>query len=469
MINHGVSVRKKPMPSTPVVTTAGIPFVVGVAPVQAGDPANVGKPVACYSLADAKAKFGYSEDWEKYTLCEVMHSQFELYKRAPVIFCNVMDPTTAKTAVAAADIDVVDHKVLLPMEAINDSELIVAPAGGGTALINGTDYDVYHDESNCIVEVLRNGAAYTDTKLNIEYTKVTPNTVTAADIAAGMEAIEMCMTLEGIVPDRICAPGFSQDPVVSAVMAVKTAGFNGSVGAKALIDIDTNVVDEYEKLLQYKTDNLLTDKQQILCWPLLQYQGRTYHYSTQLAGLMASVAANNGDCPYESPSNMGLFCDAAVTAGGKEILMTQAQANIVNGYGVVTALRFLSKWRCWGNYTACFPENKNEDDCMIPVSDMFQWVGNTFIRTLWEKVDKPLSQPRVNSIVDSVNIWLNSLTGSGYLYGGRMEFHADENPEDELRQGKVVTHNYLAPMSVTQEIEVVQEYDVSYLVKHFAA
>lgn len=468
MINHGIYVKKNPMPSTPVVTTSGIPFVIGAAPVQAGDPTNVGKPVACYSMKDAKAAFGYSEDWEKYTLCEFMHAHFALYQRAPVIFVNLLDPATAKTGVSADDFPVADHKVMLPMEAIPDNTLVVSPSGGGTAFVMDTDYAIYYDEKNCIVEVLRNGTAYTEASLNIEYTKVTPEAITAADVAAGMESIEMCMTLEGIVPDLICAPGFSHDPVVAAVMATKAAGFNGSVGAKALIDIDTAVVDESEKLLKYKEDNSLTDIHQILCWPLLKYQGRTYHYSTQLAGLMASVDVKNSDCPYETPSNKGLHCDAAVTVSGKEILMTQAQANIVNGYGVITALRYLSNWRCWGSYTACYPDNPNVDDCTIPISRMFQWIGNTFIRTLWEKVDNPLSQRFIDSIVDSVNIWLNSLTGSGYLYGGRIEFRTEENPIEDLMQGKVVTHNYLAPMSVAQEIEVVQEYDVSYLTDHFS-
>ena len=128
-MNHGVYVSQQATSvSTPVVAESGIPFVVGLAPVQAADnPAAAGTPVLCTSWAEAVEKLGYSDDWKTYTLCEFMYSHFKLFACQPVIFCNVLDIATAKESVAAADTAVSDHKVKLPIEAINDANLVIKP------------------------------------------------------------------------------------------------------------------------------------------------------------------------------------------------------------------------------------------------------------------------------------------------------------------------------------------------------
>ena len=77
-MNHGVYVSQQATSvSTPVVAESGVPFVVGLAPVQAADkPAAPGTPVLCTSWSEAVEKLGYSDDWATYTLCEFMYSHF---------------------------------------------------------------------------------------------------------------------------------------------------------------------------------------------------------------------------------------------------------------------------------------------------------------------------------------------------------------------------------------------------------
>lgn len=58
---HGVTTSEKATALLPpVMSDAGIPFVVGMAPVNMTDPTNVNKPVLCSSYAEAVAKFGYA-------------------------------------------------------------------------------------------------------------------------------------------------------------------------------------------------------------------------------------------------------------------------------------------------------------------------------------------------------------------------------------------------------------------------
>ena len=89
---HGVSTRQNDTSiSTPVTADSGIAFVVGAAPghTVGGAPND---PIMCQSYAEAVAALGYSDDWEKYPICEAIYSQFKLYGVAPVVFVNVLDP-----------------------------------------------------------------------------------------------------------------------------------------------------------------------------------------------------------------------------------------------------------------------------------------------------------------------------------------------------------------------------------------
>lgn len=210
-MNHGVYVSQLATSvSTPVVAESGIPFVVGLAPVQVADkPAAAGTPVLCTSWAEAVEKLGYSDDWATYTLCEFMYSHFKLFACQPVIFCNVLDISTAKEASAASDMAVTNHEVLLPVEAINDSALVVKAAGGtGAAYVSGTDYNAYYSGEHLVVELLSTGSAYSAEQVNIAYNKVKASVVTTSDIASAMENVELCLTLLGVVPDLLCAPGY---------------------------------------------------------------------------------------------------------------------------------------------------------------------------------------------------------------------------------------------------------------------
>lgn len=470
MVNHGVNAGEQATSvSTPVVAESGIPYVVGTAPVQSAEnPAKAGVPVLCRGWDEAVAYFGYSDDWEKYSLCEAMYSHFKLYKRQPIILINVLDITKAdnKEAVAAADTTVTAHKIKLPIEAINDSTLEVKASGGqGDAYVIDTDYSVYYDGENLVIEFLADGKAYEATEANVAYTKVKADSVTETEIAEGVEAVELCLTRTGITPDLLLAPGFSESPVIAALMATKAANINGILKAKALCDIDSskNGAATYDKVSEIKNKNNIVDSEQIACWPMVKFEGRKFHMSTQLAGLMATVDSENEGCPYESPSNKNLKIDGLCLADGTEVDLTLPQANALNNIGVVTALNFFNGWVAWGNYTACYPVNTDVKDYFIPISRMFKWVDNTLVKTFWIKVDNPSNRRLVESILDSANIWMNGLAGKEFVYGGRFELLENENPIQDTMAGRFKVHNFFASPPPAQEIDFVSEYDINYI------
>lgn len=485
MAKLGVHVFEKATSvQTPKVATVGIPFVVGTAPVQsAAKPAKSNVPVLVTSWDEAVEKLGFSYDWESYTLCEFMYSHLQLFGAQPVIFCNINDPASMKREEAAADYTVADHRVAVSVDAIADTIKVSVAEGAGEAattraLERDTDYSILYDRDDtdtyvCIVELLEDGSAYDAETVSVAYSAADPKTATVADVVDGVAQVDACLTAVGLVPDLVAAPGWSHNTVVAAVMATKAAAINGLFKGKAVIDADSGEdgVTEYSQLSGYKNKNNFVDVDQIICWPMVQLGDYRFHLSTQLCGLMATVDAGNRGIPYESPSNKNLKMDACVLKDGTPVNLTWNQVDLIAGsWGVVTAVNFLdSGWVAKGNYTACYPGNTDVKDQFIPVSRMFDFIGNTLIRTFWSKLDKPMTPALRDSILQTCNIWLGGLTGGGYLYGARAEMLAEENPLTSLLDGIITLHIYNAPPVPAQEIDFILEYDVSYMETALAA
>lgn len=453
--------------STPVAAETGVAFVVGTAPVHTVDGA-VNTPILCNTYAEAVAALGYSDDWEKYTLCEAMYSQFKLYGVGPVIFVNVLDPEKHKTQVTSSEYNIIDRKVYLPIEAIKST---VQVTGEYTL---GEDYDLFYEGENLILEILEGGKIDPGTlKLTISYSAIDPTKVTEEDIiggydvetkkASGFELVEKVFPKFAIAPDILLAPGWSHKPTVAAVMAAKAAGINNLFEAKAIIDVDCTQVTSYIDVPEWKETNNINSKTQILCFPLFKLGDKVFHASTHAAGRMALTDQNNDGVPCESPSNKTLQIDSMVLADGSEVLLDLEQANYLNANGIVTALNFVGGFVLWGNQNACYPASTDVKDYFIPVSRTFAWVAKSLILTHWSKVDRKLNRRLIDSIVDSVNIWLNGLTAEEKLLGGRIEFREEENPLTNLMAGKLKFHIYLTPPSPAEEIGFVLEYDAEYI------
>ncbi|NCE66068.1 phage tail protein [Pseudoflavonifractor sp. 524-17] len=474
-LNLGVHVHEKATAvSTPAVADVSIPFVVGAAPAHSADaPAKANVPVLCTSWDEAVAQLGFSYDWKRYPLCEFMYSHFQLYGCQPVVFCNVLDSTKAGMKDSGAGdgqtaIPVAEHQAALPFAAIASTIQVSTDASFSTVLELDVDYSILYDEGAdaCLVELLSSGAHYGEAQLYIKYDAVKPDGVEKTDIVEGLSVIDACMSTVGLVPDLICAPGWSHDSVVAAVMATKAEGVNGLFPAKALIDADTGEdgVRKYDQLLLWKNKNNIVDDSQILCWPMPRLGDYKFHMSTQLAGLMAQVDAGNGGVPCESPSNKNFKMDGLCLEDGTEVSLTFEQTNIIAGYGIVTALNFMSMgWTCRNNYTACYPGSTDVKDQFIPVSRMFGFVASTLIRTFWSKLDKPMNLRLLDNIQDTCNIWLNGLVSQEYLLGARVELRGSENPVTSLLAGIISFHIYLTPPVPAQEIHFTLEFDVDYL------
>ncbi|HOV79365.1 MAG TPA: phage tail sheath family protein [Bacillota bacterium] len=480
---HGVYISEVPTSVvSPVRSSAGLPVVFGTAPVNliTGE-APVNRPVLCYTYSEAVERFGYSDDWENYTLCEFIKSHFALFACAPVVLVNVLDPVVHKIAVPEASVAMVSGIATITTKGVLLSSLKVRLTAGGADMVKGTDYTAEFDnEGQVVITRLTTGSIPSgQTEVFVEYDKLDPSAVVANDIIGGVDAetgaytglelLNKVFPLFRLVPGMVLAPGWSHDPTVAAVMVAKASNINSHFKCIALTDIpaDAGGVLKYTDVPAWKNTNSYTSERQVVCWPKVKLGDEEYHLSTQLAGIICKTDADKDDVPYASPSNKDLQANGAVLNDGTEVTLGPDQAAYLNGEGIITALNFIGGWKVWGNRTGAYPAVTDPKDAFLPIRRMFDWISNTLVLMFWQKVDYPINRRMVETVVDSANIWLNGLAAREFILGGRVEFLPEENPTTDLTDGIVRFHVYVTPPSPAREIDFIVEYDPQYLAALF--
>ena len=476
---HGVRVKEIPTSILATVsTTAGLPVVFGTAPVHlTKEPAKyVSKPVICYSWDEAVTALGYSADWSKYTLSEVMYSEFKLYAVKPIVFVNVLDPAKHKKSMEAAA-EVVEGSAVIDNAVLLDSLQVLPDALSDTPAEINKDYTAaYNDDGQLVISILEDGSLKDAASIFIKCDVVDASMVSRDDIIGGassdgsikgMELIDNIYTMLSLVPGIIAAPGWSEDPVVDAVMKAKSANISELFRCSCLTDVDTREAKSYLDVNEWKNKNNFTGTNQVVCWPCVRNGDAVFHMSTHILGVIGVMDAANSDVPYQSPSNQSLQATGLCLADGTEVALSLPQANLLNSQGIMTGLNFVGGWKSWGNYTGCYPSNTDVKDCFICVRRMFDWQYQTFILQYWQKVDQALKPTLIKTIVNTENIRLNGLVSRGYLLGASVQFLEDENPTTDLLAGIIRVHTKLTPPVPAQDIEDILEYDVSSFSKLF--
>lgn len=450
-----------------------LPVVYGTAPIHLStmDAAPVHVPILTDSLTEAKSKLGYSDDWSKYTLCEVMHSHFELYKQSTIVFINVLDPSKHKTEVAAAPKTFVDGMLILSDDGIIPSTLMLTPTEAGNPYIKDQDYTFAYDKTgHMIVSAAQGGRIGLNDAVQVAYSKLAPEKAQSTDLiggidastgrATGFELLNQIVPRFGLIPGIVLAPGFTQDPDVGIVLTAKASNINGHFKAQTITDLPPN--QKYTDVGEWKTTNGYINKRQFNLYPKVKRQGRTYWFSTHLAGVITATDGANDGVPAESPSNKRLQIDGMENDNG-ELFLGPDTAGALNAQGIITGLNLTGTWTSWGNRTAAFPDEKDPENAFIPVRRMFDWIANVATVTYWSYLDGVITTRMIEAVTDQLNVWMNGLKSRGFILGGRVGFLKDENPDENLMDGKLKFHIFVTPPSPAQTIEFLLEYDRSYL------
>ena len=166
---HGVYVTEQPTGVVaPVQSTAGLQVVIGTAPInRASDPYHcTNTPMLANTLKGATAAVGYSNDYDKYTICQSMGACFKVMGVAPVILINVLDPNKHKKDMAETTVQVNSGVATVEQKDILLDKLVVKSAS--TTLTAGTDYTAAFDDDGYVtIAIIPGGKAASATSLTV--------------------------------------------------------------------------------------------------------------------------------------------------------------------------------------------------------------------------------------------------------------------------------------------------------------
>ena len=479
---HGVSWADVPTSViAPVQADVGLNVVFGAAPLHLNKNGKnfINKPRIYNRYEDAVAELGYSTDWETFDICEHMDAVFVEFGVFPVVYVAVNDPEAGATTLAPKTVTLANGQVDSGEELIAWT-VAVKDETAATTYVEGADYVLSLSKDNTwIITRLASGDIPLPTSiLTVEGKLPSATALTASDIVGGidintgertgLEVIEDVFQATGKVPGVIICPKFSKDPVVAAAMEAKAENINGCFVAIALIDVDTAAVTAAQDVNAWKnSNNIVFPRQQLLFGkPALKGSdwSKVFNFASQQGPLLQWTDAYRGNgLPYHSPSNKSLRMNALLLDDGTELPMHLLDANMLNSQGVITALNWIGGWRSWGNRTAAFPANTDVKDMFISVRRMFDFIGNTTVLTIWQKVDEPGNRRLIDAVVNSLQLWLDGLANSEALLGARIEFRQDENPTTELLNGHYVFHIYIAVPTPAEWIDFRIEYWLPYV------
>ena len=256
---HGIFSAEVPTSITPPVIiegNSGLCLAVGSSPnFLATNPVKTNTPILAYNYLEAVQQLGYSDDFDKYTLCEVMSSFYLLYNVAPVVFVNVFDENKhyEEKSFEAAGISSTPAK--LGSETILST--VTVTSGEDTApveLVKDTDYSLVTDAdtSDTAIAILSVSKVVDDV---VTYSYKTSRDTDTAIMAASSVAVGTEIPLDS---DTI----LSTVKVVSGGTTKKTLtadeDYNAARDSDGLVVVtlitDTKVVDDTITIEYHEAD-----------------------------------------------------------------------------------------------------------------------------------------------------------------------------------------------------------------------
>lgn len=392
-----------------------------------------------------------------------------------VLVVNVLDPAIHRTNVVGQQQQFGDND-LLQLEHGALQLLAVKSADGNTPYVLGTDYTA--DMLIGRVKRLVTGSIPANAQVKADYTHADPSKVTPADIIGGvtlagkrtgMKAFQDSYNLLGYFGKLFIAPGFSTLNSVSVELnasAIQMGGF-------AYIDapIGTTVQQVIAGRGPAGAINFNTSSDRVrLCYPHVKVYdaatngSRLQPLSIRAAGLRAKIDNDKGY--WWSMSNQEL-----VGVIGLERPLTarvddpNSEVNLLNENGITTVFNsFGTGLRLWGNRSAAWPtvtHTRNFEN----VRRTKDVVDESIRYSSLQFVDQPVTSSLIDSITESVNLFIRKLIGDEALLGGECWYDPARNPQTELELGHVLL-NYKLGVPVpfergTFETEITGEYLVN--------
>lgn len=438
-------------PNRSAANGRGAVVYIGTAPVHtvAGGGSNVNKPVLVRSINEARKYFGYSDNWDDYTLCEAMKVHLEDRGVGPLVLINVLDPATHKAEEAtSAQLTPVNGRVT-----IANAESVIFDTVRVTGKTAGTDYVAAYDYKKKVITLteLTSGALGT-TALTVTYNTVTPAAVTSAAVIGasdgnglntGLYAIKNVEQETGFLPSYIVCPGFSSVPDVHTAMGEVSQKINGHWDAWLFTDLPLkNGVTPLtlDTIGTYRTANGYTLENETVSFPMVTgTDGKHYHLSVLRAANFQALLIENEGIPYHSASNTDCDIISNLWFGADNTGRVYDDSLInekLNRIGIASAAFLGGRWCLWGAAAAAYDPNDQDDVSLNETNRMMlYYVSNDFQHRRARDVDKPLTPADLQTMVAEEQARLEALVKIGALTFGEAYINADYINRSDMRRG----------------------------------
>lgn len=431
---------------------------VGTAPVHnvEGGADNVNVPIVVHNIAEARKYFGYSDEWDKYTLCEAMHVHLENKGVGPLVFINVLNPATHKASESGSISKTPENgRITIPaaQDIILDSVVVKTGGSDPTTKVKGTDYAIAYnfDKKTITITEVTSGALGT-AELTITYNTIDASTVTDADVIGssdglglntGLFVIRNVYQKTGYIPAYLAAPGFSSVPAVHAAMYQNSVKINGHWDAYMFVDLpimNGETTMNLDTAKTFKNGNGYTKKNETVFFPLAAgTDGKIYHLSVLAAANFQELLLAQDGIPYKTASNTdcpiieNLYLGASATGRVYDDSLINEK---LNKNGIASAAYVGGRWAIWGCHSADYDQDNGDQ---INVSEtnrmMLYYISNDFQHRRTPDVDKPLTPNDLQTIISEEQTRIDALLNIGALTRGVVSLDASMQDKSDIMNG----------------------------------
>lgn len=370
------------------------------------------------------------------------------------------------------------------------STVVVKNAAGSTTYVEGTDYKI--DYVFGLLYTLGGSGITAAQSLRVTAAYCDPSKVTSSDIIGttvggtrtGMQALLNTFQTMGFFAKILITPNFYDLATTSSLLTIANA-----IKAYAYVDAPPqtavatavsnrgasgNTFNQASDRLglvfpwQLKTANAISPTGVVVSPQgvvgTTKVTGTVESpYSQWVAGATAANDIANGF--WFSPSNVQITGTL-----GPDISMymsafdSSADTNTLNAAGIMTVFNgFGTGYRTWGNRSSSFPASSSVTT-FIAVRRTLDVVEQSIQVASLPFLDKPITNGLINSILTSVNGFINNLIQQGALISGsKITYNPADNPVQNLAAGQIVFEVNVMPPPPAENIVYKFSVDTSLL------
>jgi len=401
----------------------------------------INTPVKISSGAEFSSVFGKSEDWAKFTLCEVAAQNFEVQNVAPAYFVNVLDPSAhKKSSATSASLVVANSKATIVSDTIIIDTFAIAD------MVEDTDYTLeYNFDTHTLTVTFLDtvtspvSASYYE----VDLTNVTDSVIVGSasgGVYTGLKAFDLLYQKYNAVLTVLAAPGWSEHPTVYSAMIATVTKLNGHWDGFVNADIPVASTTTIAAALAWKDTNGYNSERSKVYWPqAADGAGRVFHLSTIATAMMLRQDNENDGIPFETVSNKPVTsAKQYFGAGAANQGFDQVTANTLNEKGITTICFWGGNWVMWGPHTAAYTYGGTMDARAIFDVNirMLEYITNSFQLDHGTDIDEPMTIALKDTILAAENAKLDALVGIGALIGDPVvEFLPEENTDADIING----------------------------------